>query len=182
MAKMWQGSNMRHGPFSCFLLLTCGAVPAADLELITKEEAARADDPYHIPVSKGRGPYPPPRILPRMGDVVTSPFTFYVELHPGAKFAKIDPDSFEIIYRKKPPVDLRRRIRPFIDSSNRVVKIRVDNAQAPPGTHNILLRVEDSNGLSVEHLLKIVVELPMPRQDTSLPHRSNAPAVRAPVR
>src|SRR5438309_4146404 len=68
MVKCRRDSNMTLAAFTCALIMTCVAVPAADLELITKEEAARPDDPYRISVSKDRGPYPPPTIVPRMGE------------------------------------------------------------------------------------------------------------------
>jgi len=133
------------------------AFPAMAVELITKEEAARPNDPFRPGAVNRRGPYPDPEIRVWVNPVVTSPFNLTVELRPGAKSARINLNSLQITYRKSPPVDLKRRILPFVDSSNRVVVIKLENAEAPPGKHQIVFQVEDSNDLLVTKVLDLEV-------------------------
>jgi len=72
-----------------------------------------------------------------------SPFDLTIELKPRGG-AKINLDKLQVLYRKKPSVDLLPRIRTFIDASTRTVVIRIRDARVPVGKHQILVQVEDS--------------------------------------
>ena len=126
----------------CAGLLMVLAFPCAAFEFITKAEAALPDAPQD---GVRLSPYGKPTIKVFGDTSTTSPFDLVIHFEPGTKSAKIKLDSLQIYYLKKPkPVNLKPRIKHFIDSSQRVVVIRIEGAEAPPGKHRIQLRVEDS--------------------------------------
>jgi hypothetical protein len=71
---------------------------------------------------------------------VSSPFNlnFKFEAHGGAT---IKPESFHIIYLKKPNVDLTDRVKPFVTANG----VSMTGAEAPPGKHAIKVMVSDSS-------------------------------------
>jgi hypothetical protein len=120
--------------------------PAEGFELISPQEATWPDDPFQAaPPSERAGPEREPEIRVFGSLVMASPFDLTIELHPGNRTATINLDHIQVTYRKKPPVSLLPRLRPYMDSSSRIVVIRIVNGEAPPGRHEILLQVMDSN-------------------------------------
>jgi len=133
-------------------------MPALAFELIKKDEAARRDDPYRPkPSDRRAGPYPEPEIKIQSDTVVTSPFELTIELRPGTRAATINLDSLRIIYRKDPPVNLKPRVDRFIEKSPRNVVIRITDAEAPVGKHQILIQVEDSYEQMTSRLVELDV-------------------------
>jgi hypothetical protein len=142
----------------CGAALAGLAIPPLAFDLITRQEAARQDDPFRPERNAGiRGPFPEPEIRIYGNTVTTSPFNLVIELRPGAKSARINLNSLAVTYRKQPPVDLKPRIERFIDSSGRVVVIKLEGAQAPVGKHQILFQVEDSNELMTSKVVDLDV-------------------------
>lgn len=129
---------------ACGGVLMCLALNASAFELISRKEAARPDDLSTPPFTRA-GPVPEPEIIVHGDTVTTSPFDLTIELRPGARSARINLDSLRVSYRKRPPADLKHKIKPFIDSRGRVVVIRIERAEAPVGKHHILLQVDDTN-------------------------------------
>jgi hypothetical protein len=72
---------------------------------------------------------------------VTSPFNldFKFRAHGGSA---IKPDSFHLIYLKKPTVDLTARVKPFVTAKG----VKMEGAEAPPGRHAIKVTIADSAG------------------------------------
>ena len=66
-----------------------------------------------------------------------------IELKPFAD-ATINTNTLLVWYIKQPLVDLLPRIERFIDASERTVVIKIRDAEAPLGKHQILFQVEDS--------------------------------------
>jgi hypothetical protein len=71
---------------------------------------------------------------------VTSPFNleFKFTAHGGST---IKPDSFHLIYLKKPNVDLTARVKPFVTAKG----VDMVGAEAPPGTHLLKVQISDSD-------------------------------------
>jgi hypothetical protein len=136
------------------LIWGCPVSRALAFDLITPGEAARPDDRYE------EGDRPGPLLGPRVqvhGDLkTTSPFEVTIQLTPRGG-ATINVDSLQVSYRKKPPVNLLPRMRPFITQDGRMLVIRLRDARVPVGRHQILLRVEDSLGQLTQKALDLDV-------------------------
>ena len=72
---------------------------------------------------------------------VSSPFDldFKFRAHGGST---IKPDSFHVIYLKKPTVDLTARVKPFVTAKG----VKMEGAETPPGRHAIKVTIADSAG------------------------------------
>jgi hypothetical protein len=140
--------------------IACLLIQVSAFPLITKNEATLPDRPFQRTKVEARGPYPNPEIVVYGETVTTSPFNLTIELRPGAKAAKIKLNSLRVSYLKDPNVDLRPRIQPFIDSRGRIVVIKLEGAEAPPGKHQILLQVEDTNELLATKVLDLDIRVP----------------------
>ena len=156
MSTDMRGRSLRTGvPIGAMIVLCVSSVgPAVAFELITKQEAARPNQPFK-PGQHRAGPVPEPEIVVRGDLVKTSPFDLVIELRPGAARARINLDSLQITYLKSPSVELRPRIQRFVDSSNRTVVIRIVGAEAPAGVHQILIQIEDTNLQQASKLVKL---------------------------
>jgi len=72
---------------------------------------------------------------------VTSPFNLELkfEAHGGST---IKPNSFQVLYLKKPNVDLTARVIPYTTPMG----VNMVGAEAPPGKHTIKVKIVDSDG------------------------------------
>jgi hypothetical protein len=127
----------------CALLAAViGPGSAAAFELIKETESALpADQVRARGISRG-----PTLVIesPRPdAGMLTSPVKLKIKFdaHGGAA---IDPDSVLLTYAKKPAIDLTERVRPYISASG----IDAQGAEAPPGTHRIIVEVSDTRGHS----------------------------------
>jgi hypothetical protein len=138
------------------MLLWVGPSPLVfAFDLIRPEEAARPDDRYE------EGDRPGPILGPRItvfGELkTTSPFELTIHIEPRGS-ARVNLDSLRLTYRKTPAVNLTPRIRPFIDASARTVVIRIREARAPVGKHQLLLQVVDTLDVSARKALDLEVQ------------------------
>ena len=88
-----------------------------------------------------RGPdiipvYPAPK-----SGAIQSPFDFRVKFQAHGN-TRIDLDSLTIVYKRVPAIDLTARVKPFVRSDG----IDMPIAEAPPGTHRILIFIKDFAG------------------------------------
>ena len=126
---------------------------AGAFQLITEQEAALPDD-----TSGGRrsGVTRAPQIVfvapPPNGGLVTSPLdlTIRFKAYGGAG---IDRDSIVVTYKKIPPVDLTRRLKPFVGADG----IDAKDAEMSSGTHRIRVDVKDTEGRSTTAYVVIKV-------------------------
>lgn len=81
-----------------------------------------------------------------------SPFSLKVVFEPRGG-ARIDPASVKVSYLKSPAVDLIERVRPGLTEKG----IHLDNAEAPPGDHQIRLTVQDSEGRQASTVIQLRV-------------------------
>ena len=135
--------NARHILLAiCALIVVNASAPARAFELIKQEEAELPDDL----LGNTRGPLPGPAIKIHSLTPTSSPFNLVVEFKPRVASASINIDSLNVWYSKRPLVDLRARIEDHIAQKGRSVVIRLKDAEAPVGKHQIVFRVEDTNG------------------------------------
>lgn len=80
-------------------------------------------------------------ISPRPGEAVQSPFLLKVRFTPLGG-TKLDLDSLEVKYMVEPKKDLSSRVRPFAKG----VILEIPDAVVPPGKHQLLIRIQDSDG------------------------------------
>lgn len=118
-----------------------GFVPASAhaLVLITREEAAAPDADATRGISLGPKVEmisPPPN-----GGAVTSPFDLQIRFtsHGGAA---IVTDSLVVTYQKRPLIDLSHRVRTLATPEG----LRIREAEAPPGTHRVMVEIRDTRG------------------------------------
>lgn len=127
---------------SAFVLVACCSSAFA-FQLITDDEAKLPDDLYD---DLRGGPFPGPRITIRGSqNEMMSPIAVTIELKAFGG-ARINPDSLQMFYQKKPKVNLRPRVRKFIDVKRDSVVMQIEDAEIPVGHHQILLQVEDTRG------------------------------------
>lgn len=117
---------------------------AAAFELITNSEAALPAGESQYPE---RGVSRAPTVVivspaPAAG-AVRSPFHLKItfQSHGGAR---INIGSVLLTYVKTPPVNLTPRVERFIGPNG----IEADNAEVPPGTHTLRVKVSDTDGRS----------------------------------
>lgn len=128
----------------CFLALGLGARAAsAGTVLIKPDEASLPPAPAATGIALAtRGITRRPNVtLVSPAASVTSPFNLELkfEAHGGST---IKPNSFQVIYLKKPNVDLTARVIPFTSPKG----VNMVGAEAPPGKHTIKVKVADSDG------------------------------------
>jgi hypothetical protein len=127
----------------CLLVLVLsGQAASAGTVLIKPEEAALP------PASSATGLALVTRGITRRPNVtltspgasVTSPFNleFKFQAHGGST---IKPNSFHLIYLKKPNVDLTARVKPYVTANG----VELAGAEAPPGKHTIKVQISDSD-------------------------------------
>ena len=135
--------NVRRALLSvCALIVLHTIAPAIAFELIRQEEAELPDDL----LGNTRGPIPGPAIKIHAITPTLSPFSLVVEFTPRVASASINIDSLNVWYSKRPLIDLRARLEEHITKKGRSVVIRLKDAEAPVGKHQIVFRVEDTNG------------------------------------
>jgi hypothetical protein len=123
----------------CILpLIGVGAAAAA--QLISAQEASLPDDDVR---TRGISRGPKIHLINPAANAgfVKSPFNLKIRFESFGG-ANIDSDSVLVTYEKIPRIDLTQRIRPSL----RPTGINMENAEAPPGEHHILVEVKDSDG------------------------------------
>lgn len=121
-------------------LLLMVACQARAVVLITDNEA-------HLPpaaVVQTRGITRGPGIAlvsPASGQSIKSPFDLKINFEERGG-VKIDPASVSVTYLRAPVVDLTSRLRPVV-SANGIV---LNQAEVPPGNHQISIRIKDAEG------------------------------------
>lgn len=132
-------------------LLHAGAAGAATL--ITTDEAKLPPAAFP-PATRGITRGPTVKVESPTA-AVTSPFRLIVSF---ASFggAQITLDSVKLTYLRNPPVDLTARVKPFVTPQG----LGITAAEAPPGTHNLILEVTDSNARVVKLPITITVDPP----------------------
>lgn len=83
---------------------------------------------------------------------VKSPFSLKVAFEPRGG-ARIDPASVRVSYLKAPAVDLSERIKPGLSEKG----ISMENAEVPPGEHQIRLTVQDTEGRQTSAVINLKV-------------------------
>jgi hypothetical protein len=133
------------GLFYILAGLYCNSAVRA-FDLITNEEAGRSSGcPDRL-----RSLFPGPVIkFPPLASEETSPIDLTIRLKAFAG-ARIDQNSLQVYYHKKPRANLLPRIRDSIEAQDSEVVIPIHNAEVPPGQHQIFVRVEDTRGLASE--------------------------------
>jgi len=134
---------MKSSVFGCCLLalVACAQVANAGEVLIKPEEAALPSPPTTASVAlTTRGITRKPNVILTSPEAsVSSPFNLQLkfEAHGGSK---IKPNTFHLIYLKSPNVDLTARVKPYVTADG----VKMDGAEAPPGTHLIKALISDS--------------------------------------
>jgi hypothetical protein len=140
---------------ACMLALTLMCQTAgAGTTLITSNEAALPPVGRTMLASTLRGITRGPTLVLRSPEAtVTSPFNlrFEFQAHGGST---IKPESFHLIYIKKPRIDLTSRVRPFVTETG----VDMAEAEAPPGRHVVEAEITDSDGraTSVIFVLNVI--------------------------
>ena len=134
------------------LVAGSGAVLAD--ELISQEEARLPPGHHKAMVLRAitRGPGIQLVSPGADGATVHSPFDLRLEFSPRGT-AKIDLDSIKLLYDRNPPVNLIERVRSGLSASGIVVTA----AQVPPGKHNLVVSVGDSEGRSTTRVFELTV-------------------------
>lgn len=138
-------------PLALALAVLLPATHAGAAMLISAEEASLPPAAFP-PQSRGitRGPT---LKLESPDGPVASPFKLVVAF---AAFggAQITLDSVKLTYLRNPAVDLTARIKPYVTPQGLGITV----AEAPPGKHDLVLEVADSNQRVVKLPITIVVE------------------------
>ncbi len=127
----------------CFLaLVLSGQAASAGNVLIKPDEAALPPAPNSTGLALvTRGITRRPNVTLTSPEAsVTSPFNleFTFQAHGGST---IKPNSFHLIYLKKPNIDLTARVKPFVSANG----VEMAGAEAPPGKHMIKVQISDSD-------------------------------------
>ena len=128
----------------CVLAFTVnGQAVRAGNVLISADEAALppASDATKIPAITRAITRRPDLILVSPAKSVHSPFDLQFKFQAHGS-SGIKPESFHLIYLKKPTVDLTARVRPYIQATG----LTMPQAEAPAGRHVIEARISDSDG------------------------------------
>jgi len=144
-------ARRRYLPFALVLACALRATPASAATLISAEEAGLP--PAAFP-AQSRGITRGPTLkLESPEGPVASPFKLVVSF---AAFggAAIQPDSVKLTYLRNPSVDLTGRVKAYVTPQG----LGITAAEAPPGKHDLLLEVADSNQRVVKLPITIVVE------------------------
>jgi len=128
----------------CLLALSVGTHAAsAGTVLITRKEAALppASTAKTIATSTRGITRRPSLVLISPVASVISPFTLKIGFRTYGG-STIRPRSFKAAYLKNPNVDLTARIMPYVTATG----VKMEGAEAPPGHHQIVFKIEDSDG------------------------------------
>lgn len=122
-------------------LALSGHAASAGTVLIKPEEAALPSPPDAPSIALlTRGITRRPNVVLTSPEAsVTSPFNLNIKFqaHGGSS---IKPDSFHLIYLKKPNVDLTARVKPYVTANG----VNMVGAEAPPGRHMIKVMISDN--------------------------------------
>jgi len=135
---------------------------ALAFRLITPQEAAASAESAHLHgLMRGLTPQPLPTTLPRIDIVspklatdVHSPVTIQLKFVP-AKGAVILPDTFRAYYGWL-GIDITDRIREHAKIT--AAGLTADDAELPSGTHDLTLKIKDSEDHTFERSLSFTVE------------------------
>jgi hypothetical protein len=129
----------------------------AGFELISPEEAAQPDFPTAALEVGLRGVTRGPAVTvvspPPEAGLVKSPVNLVINFKPRGGTA-IDPRSVVVTYMKKDPIDLTQRVENLITAQG----IEVRDAEIPPGTHYIRVRVKDSAAHLVSNTFAVKIQ------------------------
>lgn len=120
---------------------------AAQVQLITPDEASRPDGQYILARAVTRGPsiqLESPREVPASG------FTFKLALEAKGG-ALIDSKSLKIEYIKEPLADLTPRMTTYFQGS----KLEIAQAKVPPGKHTLRIIIKDSEGRQTSQIVQL---------------------------
>lgn len=84
--------------------------------------------------------------------VLKSPFNFKVAFEPRGG-AQVDVDSVKVTYLKTPSVDLLDRVKVGLSAKG----IELNEAEAPPGEHQIRISLQDSDGRQSSTVINFTV-------------------------
>lgn len=120
------------------LVLSLPMTAAAQLRLITEEEAKAPNLPVPLLRAITRGPsvkmLTPSEVTGR-----SFPLKIVMEARGGAA---VDPQSFRVEYLKQPPVDLTERVRGALQGNT----LDLPEVMVPAGRHPLRVTVRDSEG------------------------------------
>ena len=124
--------------------------PAGAAVLITADEANLPPTPFPS-LSRGITRGPAVKLESPSGPV-TSPFRFIVtfEAHGGAQIAQ---QSVKLLYLRNPTIDLTSRVKVYLTAQG----LGITAAEAPPGKHDMILEVADTNGRVVKLPITLTV-------------------------
>lgn len=132
-------NSLLRNSIALFFLGLAGSASCQTI-LVTEAEAKLPA----APVKPVRGFFRGPEveiISPRPGEAVQSPFLLKVRFTPLGG-TKLDLDSLEVKYMVEPKKDLSSRVRPFAKG----VILEIPDAVVPPGKHQLLIKIQDSDG------------------------------------
>ncbi|MDO9562270.1 MAG: hypothetical protein Q7J60_11650 [Bradyrhizobium sp.] len=122
-------------------LVTSQPAPAADVVLITTEEAKLPPPKGAIAMSaRGVTRGPKVQLVPPAG-AIRSPVRLQLKFQTYGG-STIDVDAVQATYLRTPNVDLTPRIKPFVNATG----IDVPAAELPPGDHMVRIDIKDSDG------------------------------------
>jgi hypothetical protein len=134
-------------------LATFAPAKAANLVLITADEAKLPPPKGAIPVS-ARGVTRGPKVeLVSQSNVIRSPAPLQLKFQTFGG-AKVDLDAVQATYLRSPNVDLTPRIKPFVTATG----IDVPAAELPPGEHIVRIDIKDSDGRAATASFVLKVE------------------------
>ncbi|NUR12569.1 MAG: hypothetical protein HOQ20_12115 [Bradyrhizobium sp.] len=126
------------------VLVTAGLLfsgPSRATQLITAEEA-KLPPPKGAVAADRRGILRGPKVefvSPAQSTSSPMPLVLKFESFGGAK---IDPESFKMIFLRTPNVDLTSRVKPFVKPDG----INMQDAELPPGEYTMRVDIKDSDG------------------------------------
>lgn len=91
-------------------------------------------------------------VSPTGGQSIKSPFDLKINFEERGG-VKIDPASVTVTYLRAPVVDLTARLRTVVSASG----IVLNQAEVPPGDHQISIRVKDAEGRESHTIIDLKV-------------------------
>lgn len=126
------------------VLVTAGLLfsgPSRATQLITAEEA-KLPPPKGAVAADRRGILRGPKVeFVSPGQSTSSPMPLVLKFESFGG-AKIDPESFKMIFLRTPNVDLTSRVKPFVKPDG----INMQDAELPPGEYTMRVDIKDSDG------------------------------------
>lgn len=130
-------------------------VSAADVWLITQDEAARPAAPPRPRLAMRNSGAAGPQIIlvrPHPGDELRSPLAVTIRFEPRGD-AAVDPASLKVVVQKLFDIDITDRVRPYASAEG----IAMDQAKIPAGEHVVEISVADDHGRRTSEIVKLTV-------------------------